>query len=112
VVTTHGHWRLLPAPLALAQVRSCRAGRVGAGALTTNGALKVTSAAPDAARTLASDGLADSSDYNPACAPNHDAGGEGSCAGGRGFQGRPACNSSTTAACGVGAAAPCARAGA
>jgi hypothetical protein len=54
---------------------------VGAGALPTNGALKVTSAAPDAARTLAGDGLADYSDDSPTCAPNHAAGGGGSAGG-------------------------------
>jgi hypothetical protein len=49
---------------------------VGAGALTTNGAVKITSAAPDAARTLAGSGLADRSDDSPARAPNHAAGAE------------------------------------
>jgi hypothetical protein len=49
---------------------------VGARALTTNGALKITSAAPDAARTLAGSGLADHSDDSPSCAPNHAAGAE------------------------------------
>jgi hypothetical protein len=44
---------------------------MGAGALTTHGAVKVTSTAPDAARTLAGDGLADRSDDSPACTPNH-----------------------------------------
>jgi hypothetical protein len=83
---------------------------VGAGTLTTNGAVKVTSTAPDAARTLAGDGLANRSDDSTACAPNHAAGGGGSRAGGRGFGGRHA--NSTSAARGVGASAPCARAGA
>jgi hypothetical protein len=46
---------------------------VGAGALTTNGAVKIT---PDAARKLAGDGLFDPSDGRPAFAPNHAAGGE------------------------------------
>jgi hypothetical protein len=86
------------------------AGHVGEGALTTNGAVKITSAAPDAARTLAGSGLADSSDDSPARAPNHAAGGGGSRAGGRGLGGLHA--SGTSATRGVGAAAPCARAGA
>ena len=38
------------------------ADHVGAGALTTNGAVNITSAVPDAARTLAGSGLADRSD--------------------------------------------------
>jgi hypothetical protein len=86
------------------------AGHVGAGALTTNGAVKITSAVPDAAHTLAGSGLTDRSDDSPACAPNHAAGAGGSRAGGRGLGGPHA--SGTFATRGVGAAAPCARAGA
>jgi hypothetical protein len=85
-------------------------GRVGAGALTTNGAVKITSAAPDTARTLAGSGLADRSDDSPARAPNHAAGGGGSRAGGRGLGGPHASGASATH--GEGAAAPCAWAGA
>jgi hypothetical protein len=54
----------------------------GAGALTSNGAVKITSGAPDAARTLAGSGLADRFNDSPAGAPNHAAGGGGSRAGG------------------------------
>jgi hypothetical protein len=83
---------------------------VGAGALTTSGTVKTTGAAPDAVRTLAGGGLADRSNDSPACAPNHAAGGGGTCAGGRGL----GCSNAsvTSAARGVGAAAPGARAGA
>jgi PHD/YefM family antitoxin component YafN of YafNO toxin-antitoxin module len=44
---------------------------VGARALSTNGAVEITSAAPDAARTLAGSGLSDRSDDSPTCVPNH-----------------------------------------
>jgi hypothetical protein len=85
-------------------------GHLGAGALATNGAVNITSAVPDAARTLAGTGLADRSDDSPARAPNHAAGGGGSRAGGLGLGGPH--EPSTSATCGEGAAAPCARAGA
>jgi hypothetical protein len=83
---------------------------VGAGALTTNGVVKITSAAPDAARTLAGRGLTDCADDSPSPAPNHAAGGGGSRAGGRGLGGPHA--SGTPAPRCVGAAAPWAQAGA
>jgi hypothetical protein len=86
------------------------AGRVGAGALTTNGVVNITSAAPDAARTLSGSCLAVCADDNPAIAPNHAAEGRGSRAGGRALGGPHA--SGTPAARGTGEAAPCARAGA
>jgi hypothetical protein len=42
------------------------AGHVVAGSLTANGAVKFTSAAPDAVRTLVGSGLTDRSDDSPA----------------------------------------------
>jgi hypothetical protein len=83
---------------------------MGARALPTNAAVRITSAVPDAARTLAGGGLADRSDDSPARAPNHTAGGGGSRAGGHGLGGPHASGPSATR--GVGVAAPCARAGA
>jgi hypothetical protein len=98
VVTNHGTFAASTAG------DGAEAGQVCAGALTTNGAVKITSAAPDAARTLAGSGLADRSDDSPARAPNHAAGGGGTRAGGRGLGG-PHAISGTSATLGVGAAA-------
>jgi hypothetical protein len=84
-----------------ARTAGAEAGHVGAGALTTNGAVKITSgAAPDAARTLAGSGLAngDRSDVSPARAPSHASGGGGSRAGGLGLGGPHASATSTSQA--------------
>jgi hypothetical protein len=65
VVPTHGSIAARAAGV------GAESGRVGARALTIHGAVKITGAAPDAARTLAGGDLADRSDDSPACAPNH-----------------------------------------